>query len=135
MNALNEATDATMVSTLKAGRVSVIDAPQSTLVSGDFQMTTWIVAAFIGMALGALWCIVKFFITPTLVRLNESGIPVIGGIVNFKQDWRNIVKEKGSDAKHLFKKKKDKKDKKDKKNKMDDPANRKDPEDQNISPD
>lgn len=79
MNAINKVTDQTMLDTLHIGRISVIDYPKASFISGGNigGMSTW---ALIGFLVGLMLCIAKWLFEPTII--NDTEVESLFGVTS-----------------------------------------------------
>ena len=89
VEAINDTAGEILLKTLKVGNVSVVTAPSSRYIfGGNISASTWIMWAFIGLAIGIVICILKLLIMPTFTNRKDIvrvlGLEVMGTVVQDK---------------------------------------------------
>lgn len=72
MKAITDTANATMQNTMRIGGVAVINEPEASFIVGNnIGVSTWTYAALVGLALGVLFCIIRFIISPTVINADN----------------------------------------------------------------
>ena len=114
MTALIEIVDSELPETIKLGRVSVVDPPRATLISGSINASLLIFTVLACLLIGAAWYIVRFLIAPTII--NEADMEDYFGIEIFESietdadfakqkplsDYTSPAKEEIAAASHII---------------------------------
>ena len=85
LDAINNTSGEVLLETLKIGNVSVVNSPKASyIVGGSVSVSTWLIAALIGLLIGIAICILRLMIAPLLTNIKDidtlGSIEVLGTI-------------------------------------------------------